>query len=51
MIENKPLFGKSEIYMITNHITGKQYIGQTKCYYNNKKDMNIMDQKKDLKHM
>lgn len=30
------LLDKSEIYMITNKVTGKKYIGQGKCYYTSK---------------
>lgn len=34
---DNPLIGKSEIYMITNNVTGKKYIGQVKCMYGNGK--------------
>lgn len=32
-ITNKSLLDKSEIYMITNKVTGKKYIGQVQCIY------------------
>jgi len=35
MVKENPLIGKSEIYMVINKITGKRYIGQVACFYNN----------------
>jgi group I intron endonuclease len=32
-ITNKSLLDKSEIYMITNKVTGKKYIGQVQCIF------------------